>query len=242
MNIATIVQARISSTRLPGKILLQMGNKTMLEQVITRLSQVKQINQIVVATSTDSSDDPIITLCQKRQYRYYRGSSTDVLSRYYEAAKKYSADIIIRITSDNPLIDSGLIDEGLSLFLQGNFDYVANKVDPFYVIGFEYEIMTFAALRKAYLNATTEAEHEHVTPYIWHTHPGEFKIKKFPYTSITKKYRLAVDTPEDFNLVKILIEKYAADIKSFTDIIKILETNPHLTNINKHIEQKQLGK
>lgn len=242
MNIVALIQARTSSTRLPNKVLLKMGNKTMLEQVVIRTKKTRKINDIIVVTSTDPSDDLIAQLCHQRKYKHFRGSLTDVLSRYYEAAKKYNADVIIRVTSDNPLIDPHLIDKGITLFLSGNYDYVANKVEPFSVIGFEYEIMTFAALEKAFLNATSELEHEHVTPYIWHTHPEQFKIKKFPYTSITKKYRLTVDTSEDFELTKILIEKYNAETKSFAQIMAILENNPQLVTINQHVEQKQLGK
>lgn len=238
MNIVAIIQARMSSSRLPGKVLLKMDNKTMLEHVRAKVSQVKQINLIVLATSTDPTDDGIFDLCQQKGFVCFRGSLTDVLNRYYEAGKKYKADVVIRITCDNPLIDPQLIDEGITIFKRGNYDYVANKVEPANVIGFEYEIINFSSLEKAFFEAKTSKEREHVTPYIWRTHPEYFKLRKLPYTKNKNQYRLTVDTKEDFELVKILVEKYHADILSFKKIITILDTHPELAAINRCIQQK----
>jgi spore coat polysaccharide biosynthesis protein SpsF len=240
-NVIAIIQARMSSTRLPGKVLLPIKGKPLLWYVVNRTRKSRLISNVIVATSTDSTDDPIARYCQDHTIAYFRGDLKDVLARYYGAAVKQSASTVVRITSDCPLIDGSLIDKGLRLFSTGKYDYVSNILKRTYPRGFDFEIFSIKALQTAYRKATLEPEREHVTPYIWRNHPKDFRIGQVSEEIDSSKYRITVDTREDFELVKILIERYSADTKNYQEIIDILDKDPALVNINKHIEQKHYG-
>ena len=160
-NIMALIQARCSSTRLPGKILLPLGGKTVLEQVIDRVKQSKRLDEVIVLTSKEASDDPVQTLCQEKGIKYYRGDLHDVLSRYYHAAIEYQADYIIRITADCPMYDPSILDKMLEQY-QGQ-DYMSNTIDRKFPRGLDTEIFTFKTLKSMWKQAKDADEREHVT-------------------------------------------------------------------------------
>lgn len=241
-NIIAIIQARMSSTRLPAKVLLPIGGKPVLEYVIARTRQAVSINNVVIATTKNAEDNAIVDFCKNNSTDFYRGDLHNVLDRYFQAAKLYKADVIIRVTSDCPLVDGMLIDRGLQLFRSEGFEYVSNTVTRTFPRGFDFEIFTFDALKTAHTRATDEAEKEHVTPYIWRNHPQDFKIAQVTQQKDASKYRITIDTPEDFEVLRLLIEKYGAHRKNASEIIDILDQHPEIARINEHIEQKQYGK
>ncbi len=241
MQIVLIIQARMSSTRLPGKVLLPINGEALLWYVVNRIKCTKHIDQVVIATSTNASDDKLYIYCQKQQYTVFRGKLDDVLSRYYETAKEFKADTVIRITSDCPLIDGDLISQGLEQYLEENSDYLSNTIKRTFPRGFDFEIFTFKALETAYKNAHDTVEREHVTPYIYRTHRQEFKISQFVQRIDKSAYQLSVDTQEDYQLIKILIENYHADSLNCQQIISLLDSHPELPAINNHIPRKHFG-
>ena len=236
MKIGIITQARMTSTRLPGKVLQKIANKTLLEYHIERAQQAGF--PVVIATSTDHTDDAIEQLCQIKQWQYFRGDLENVLSRYYHAAQTYHFETIVRITSDCPFIDGQLIKEGYQIFKDTHCEYLSNTVHRTYPRGFDFEIMTSSALEKAYLHATEDFEKEHVTPYIWKTHPDQFRIEQFTQRKDYSDFRITVDTKEDFEVIQQLIEDYHADKMRYNEIIQLLIDHPEIVAINKNVEQK----
>lgn len=242
MKIVAIVQTRMSSSRLPGKVLTKIGSKSMLEHVLAGVSKSKLINYSVVATTHDKSDDAIVQLCKRKKIKYFRGSMYDVLGRYYQAAIVFDASIIVRVCSDCPLIDGKMIDTGMKMFLDSNLDYFSNTVDATYPIGFNFEILTLNALSQAFKNAKDLPEREHVTPYIWKNNPKKFKIGQLKNPLGDKsKYRITVDTNEDMLAVEMLIKKFQAHKKGYMEIIKILDKHPEIVSLNEEIAQKKYG-
>lgn len=243
-KIAAIVQARIGSTRLPGKILKELSGKPVLWHVVNRLSYSKLCNKIVVATTTEPEDDKVEYFCAENNFPYYRGSSDNVLSRYYEAAKIFGSDIIIRITSDCPLIDPDIIDKMLEQFIseKSNIDYMSNVFTRTFPRGLDTEIFTFDALEKSFSNAVNQNELEHVTPYIYQ-HPEIFKIKNFANNKDLSFHRWTVDTVEDFKLINSIYENLYIPEKIFllNDILKLFDKHPELIKINQNVKQKNLG-
>ena len=243
MKVTAIIQARMGSTRLPGKILKTVNGKTLLEYQLERVRQAKTIDKIIVATTVKETDQPIIDLCEKLGIDYYRGSEHDVLSRYYETAKTYHSDVIIRLTSDCPIIDPSVIDKTVQHFLnnQESVDYVSNTLERTYPRGLDTEVFSFAALKKAYNEAVLPRDREHVTAYFY-TNPNLFKLQNVKNKYSNHNYRWTVDTEEDFELVRlILMELYNPDkIFYLEDVIELLKQHPEWNEINAHIEQKKL--
>lgn len=236
-----IVQARYGSTRLKGKIFKEISGKPMLWHVINRLSFCKMVDKIVVATTTDHEDDKTEQFCIDNNISCYRGDVDDVLSRYYETAKKFCADIIIRITSDCPLIDPVILDKMLEQLLSASepIDYFSNVIQRSFPRGLDIEIFSFEALEKAFNEARTNFDREHVTPYFYNN-PDLFKTKNYLNDVDYSFHRWTVDTEEDFMLIeKIYHSLYKAEkIFLFEDILKLFEINPDLIKINQHIKQK----
>ena len=239
-NILIISQARYDSTRLPGKVLLKIQNKPLLWYVIRRLERVKTPNQIIIATAKSPSNKPIIEFAKENGINYYVGSENDVLDRYYQAAKKFKGEIIVRITSDCPLMDPNLIDYGLNMILENAFDYVSNVHPPTYPDGFDIEIFSFDALKKTWNEAKKPSDREHVTPYIWNN-PDKFIIGNYENDVDLSNLRLTVDTKEDFILISTLIEKFYDNWSKFTmnDIINYLKENPELLKINSQYNRNE---
>ncbi len=241
-----IVQARTGSSRLPGKIFKDLCGSPILWHVWNRLSHAKLIDKIVIATTTLPEDNKVEEFCRINQILFYRGSSHDVLSRYYEAAKKFDADIIIRVTSDCPVIDPTIIDLIVGKFLDNNkkeqLDYMSNSVVRTFPRGLDAEIFTFEALEKAYRETKENYEREHVTPYLYQ-HPEIFNIQNFSNEKDYSFHRWTVDTEEDFKLIEeIYTELYnPMKIFLFNDILKLFDRRPELLSINQNIKQKSLG-
>jgi len=227
----------MGSTRLQGKVLKTIADKTVLGHDIARLKKVKNADLIIIATSKEEADKVIIEECQKYEVECYRGSDSDVLERFYEAAKQYELTDIVRICSDNPLLDWEIIDKEIDLYLTGQYDIVksGNNIP----LGFGGEIFSYASLKEAYDNADKEYQHEHVTPYIYeHSEKaGLYNIEQ-DYS----KYRFTLDTPADWKLVNALYEKLYHGKHDFCldDVIEVMETNEELFKLNAHIKQKQV--
>lgn len=241
MKTVAIIQARMSSTRLPGKVLMTIAKKPMLSFVVDRLLKAKSIDEVVVATSRDQSDDKIVKFCQREKILYFRGDLENVLDRYFNCAREHKAQIVVRVTSDCPLIDPQVIDEGLKKFQAVRADYLSNTLERTFPRGFDFEVLSFEALSEACRSATTPEEKEHVTPFIWKNVKKQFFIEQLTQKNNQSQYRLTVDTPEDFLLLKILIEKYNAHNLGHQKISQILSQHPELVLINRHIEQKKAG-
>lgn len=239
MTITVIIQARMGSTRLPGKINLPLGTTTVLEHVIHRVSTANIPDAIMVATTTSDLDDKTVELAKKSNALIFRGSEEDVLNRFYEAAKSISASIIVRITADCPFIDPILLDNMLEHFMSTKgSDYLSNTIERTYPRGLDIEIFSFHALSVAEKNAAHTFEREHVTPYIYH-HPEVFKISQYTQTKNHAHYRLTLDTPEDWQLISTLYQRLDEQKKSkdTASILNLLEHEPALLKINQHIQQ-----
>lgn len=239
-HIGIITQARMTSTRLPGKILKEVNHKSLLQYHIDRLLQTGF--EVIIATTTNNTDDPVCEFAEKQKIKYHRGSEDNVLSRFYEAAKKFDLDVIIRVTSDCPLIDPHLIRNSVEKYLQFNNQnlYMSNGTERTFARGFDFEIFSFQLLEEAFKNATDKSDQEHVTPYIWKNRSGKVELYPVKQTIDNSRFRITVDTADDFELIKTLIEKYNADQLSYNEIEKILAENPALVSLNAHIEQKKV--
>jgi spore coat polysaccharide biosynthesis protein SpsF len=240
-KVVIVIQARMQSTRLPGKVLKKVLDKPLLFYLIERLRSVANADRIVVATTQSKADDAIASYCKRNDIIFYRGDEKDVLGRYCEAAKKNHADIVVRITADCPLIDPAVVDKVIKFFLDHNFDYVGNTLSLTFPRGMDTEVFSMKTLEEADLAAKLESEREHVTLYIYR-HPERFKLANVSYVQDKSDYRLTVDTKEDFDLIKKIIEKLYTQNPDFTleDILNLLEKNPKLSNINCHVAQKQI--
>lgn len=237
--VAIITQARINSSRLPNKIFLEADDKPFLLHHIERIEKTGL--PIIVATTNDGSETPIVDFCESRGVKYYRGDENDVLKRYYEAAKQFNVTTIIRITSDCPLIDPGIILKGLAAYqMQPANTYYSNALKRTYPRGMDYEIFSFDLLKEAFENATEPPEREHVTPFIWKNRSGNVNIVNDVQADDSSTYRITLDTKEDQELITKLIGEYNADKLDCAGIVEILRNNPGLAEINKLIEQKKI--
>lgn len=242
MNTVAIVQARMGSTRLPGKVLKKLVDCSVIVHVINRLKEVSNINRIVVATTTLKQDDCIVEELKKHDVIICRGSEQDVLGRYYESAVKSNAANIIRITADCPLIDPGLVENIVEFFKEKKVDYVSNSLIRTFPRGLDTEVFTMEALERAYKNAKDPVLREHVTPYIY-TNPDKFRIKNFINDINFSNYRWTLDTIEDWHLISEIYQRLYEPGKMFywQEVLHLMENYPELTFINAHIEQKKLG-
>lgn len=236
-----IVQARMTSSRLPGKVLKKVLGRPLLQYLIERLQRCKSTGEVVIATSTDSSDDPIVALCGSLEVPVVRGPLDDVLLRYWMAAKRYEADPVIRICSDCVLIDPEIIDEALEFFLSApqRYDYVCNFFMRCYPRGFEVEVFTQEALKQAEGKARKADEREHVTPFILR-HKELFSHGSVVSDKNLGMHRWVVDTEEDFELVNRVIEKLYPKNPEFSmeDIQQLLGEHPEWVALNANVQQK----
>ncbi len=244
MKTVIIVQARMTSTRLPRKVLKQVLGKSLLEYQIERLQRVKLADEIVMATTTNQTDNPIVDLCNRLSVSYFRGSEADVLERYYQAATAHQATVVVRVTSDCPLIDPQVIDRVIDYYLQkkSTYDYVSNGIKRTYPRGMDTEVFSFSVLEQAFLEATAQPDREHVTPFIYRQ-PQRYRLGHVIYAEDCSHHRWTVDTPEDFDLIKKIIEAVYPNQPNFTleDCLHLLQQHPEWYFINSHIEQKQYG-
>lgn len=242
MKIGVVIQARMGSTRLPGKVLFQLEEKSVLEHVVNRCQQIELANEIIVATTDHKQDDVIEKVCEKLNVKCFRGNEHNVLKRYYDCATMYQTDVIVRITSDCPLIDPWLSNQVIKQFFSNdNIDYCSNTLERTFPRGLDTEVFSFNALEKAYIHGSTESDLEHVTLYIYRN-PDKFKLSSIISKADFSNHRWTLDTPEDWELIQ---EIYSALYKknplfSWQDVLLFLNNNPDLLKINNFIQQKNI--
>ena len=234
--IAGIIQARMGSTRLPGKILKKINGVALLGYQVERVRKSSLLDKVVVATSILDKDDIVEKFCKKNNIECFRGSENDVLSRYYECAQRYNADIIVRLTADCPLSDPKIIDDTIKFYTNTKVDYVANTVPQEtskYPDGFDVEVFSMKALKKAYEKVNDSNDREHVTFYFWKYNNG-FKTAQLGNSKNYSKYRLTVDYPEDFEIVEFVIKelKKRNIFGHMDEIVEILDLNPAIREKN----------
>lgn len=242
-KIIAVIQARLTSTRLPKKIMLDLHGKPLLCHVVERVKQAKLIDSIVLAIPDSSSNDDLGLFVKQYDWNVFRGSENDVLSRYYHAATQFKADVIVRITSDCPLIDPKIIDETIKQHIRDGNDYTAVGVEGGFPRGLDVEVFNFISLKIAYSSAVERSEREHVTLFIYQN-PKLFRICFVEANGILKRpdIRLTVDTEEDLLLIREIysaLNNYGNHF-STEDVLAIIDNNPYLQSINKHIVQKDI--
>lgn len=239
MNLA-IIQARLASTRLPAKIMLEVCGKTLLEHMIERVKHSKKIDEIVIATTDNKLDDIIVEWCKKHKIKFFRGPELDVLKRFKLTNDIYDADTIVRICSDNPLIDPKTIDEILEIYKSNNYDFVSNLFPlegRTFPDGTSIEVFSSKLLLEADLKAKKPSEREHVTFYFW-MQPERFKIFRYDYPKNYSKFRFNLDYVEDYCLIRSVFESLYSKNKIFSmeDVILWLEHNPKILKFNEKIK------
>ena len=234
MNLA-VIQARFSSSRLPGKVLKPLHGEAMLLQQIKRLKKAKAIDRLVVATSSQASDNPIEALCLEQGIDYFRGDLDDVLGRFYHCALKYNASNLIRLTGDCPLLDPNVVDAAIKLHLASGADYTSNCTERTYPDGQDVEVFTMAALHQAFGKAKKPSEREHVTPYIREN--TDFSQAHLTQTADWSELRMSVDHPADFQFAETVYgHLYDANPDfSLADIVALLQAHPEIADINQGI-------
>ncbi len=245
-KIGIVIQARMGSTRLPSKIIKKLyENENILSLLIKRMKLSKLVDIIIIATTPSEINQPIIILAKELGVSSFIGSENNVLKRYYEAAKEYKLDLIIRITSDCPFVDPFILDEMIKFYENHDYDYIKNIDETTsFPRGFDIEIFTFKVLEKIFSIAKTKPEKEHVTSGIY-SHPEIFSIYNYNVPSLKKfeNLRLTIDEKEDLvlckKIYKILVSKGKSIDFSIFDIFDIIRNQPELININKHVQQKK---
>jgi len=240
MKVLTIIQARISSSRLPGKAMMEIKGKPILEHIVTSLKFSKQSDKLIIATSDNTDDNSIENLAKKLGVFCFRGSKNDVLDRFYKCAKLHGGELIIRITADCPLIDPEVVDEAIVLCKMGNYDYCSNMINQTYPQGYLVEILTFETLEKLYKNCHNPLSREHVT-YDIRKHPENYKIKELllPTNQDRHQWRLTLDYEEDFKLLsKIFSYLYKPNSYiRYNSVVQLLDKHPELLELNRmHID------
>jgi glutamate-1-semialdehyde 2,1-aminomutase/spore coat polysaccharide biosynthesis protein SpsF len=236
-KVVAIIQARMGATRLPGKVLAEIAGRPMLWHVVNRVRIARSVDKVVVATSNRSSDDAVAEFCVQNDIEFFRGSETDVLDRFYQTAKHFNADVVVRITADCPLIDPQVVDMVVSTYLEGGYDYVTNTLRYTYPNGMDVEVFSFAALEKAWREARLPAEREHVTPYLRAS--GRFRVFNVENEADLSKRNLrwTVDEPADLEFVRAVYARLGGDKQPFglSDILELLDKEPDLMQINSGI-------
>ena len=245
-RIIVIIQARMSSTRLPGKVLKEIAGKPMLAWVVERARGAQTVSEVVVATTVEPSDDPIVSFCAQMGYACTRGSLTDVLDRYYQAARAYNADVVVRVTADCPLIDPAEIDHVVREYQRSGVDFAANRLPPpfgrTYPIGLDTEVCSFAALERAWREAKEPYQREHVMPYLYEE-PGRFKVLRVDHDPDYGDLRWTVDTPQDLELVRAIFERMAGRVDfGWLDVLELFQHEPELARLNAGVGQKFYNK
>ncbi len=229
-----IIQARMGSTRLPGKVMLNILGKPVLWHVVNRVSKARLIDGLIVATTVNSEDDILVEFCKSNGVLVFRGSEKDVLDRYYQCAKEYNIKDTVRITADCPLHDPNVIDKVIKEYLGGDCDYACNTIEYSFPDGFDVEIFSFTALEDAWKNAKLTSEREHVTPYIRKNE--KFRKKNVFSNKKYLLYRCSLDHPEDYEFIKRIYEGIGREMFYIDDVINYLRKHQELLKINQHIE------
>ncbi len=236
-----ILQARMTSVRLPGKVMKPLLEKPMISRQIERIKRAPAISRLFVATGVDTADNPLSEWCQSNGIDCFRGSQDDVLDRFYQATERVpEATHIVRMTADCPLIDPDVIESVIQLCLRGGYDYASNTQPPTYPDGLDVEIMTRQALVDSWKKAKKTSEREHVTPYLYH-HPAEFKIGQLRNTSDLSALRWTVDETADFEFVETIYQNLYPTNPQFkmADILSFIEQKPELLKLNAHFKRNE---
>jgi spore coat polysaccharide biosynthesis protein SpsF len=237
-----IIQARMGSTRLPGKVMADIAGAPMLTRVVSRTARATSVDRVVVATTTEPVDDQLVAMCIHQGWDVFRGSQHDLLDRYYQAALLYRADVVVRITSDCPFIDPEIIDQVVGSLSTSSTraDYASSTILPrTFPRGLDTEAMTFAALERAWKQDADPMLREHVTPYIYQ-HPEQFALTRVDNETDLSAHRWTVDTAEDLALVRRIYDSFTDDYFSWRDVLRLVEEHPDWEDINRGIEQKSL--
>ena len=258
-RVIAIIQGRMSSSRLPGKILADIAGQPMLQRVFIRTSRASTITETIFATTTDPSDDPVAEYCEFSGIPFTRGSLYDVLDRYYQAASQTKADVIVRITADCPLIDPVLIDDVVNILLKGEYDFACNRLPPpwhrTYPIGLDTEACTFKVLELAWKEAKEPQHREHAMPYFYEgvelipesrtletgISPRGFRVALLHHTTDLGDYRWTVDTPEDLEFMRQVYSHFdGRDGFSWKEVLDLVHDEPKLMMINAGVQHKTL--
>ena len=240
-KIGAIVEARMNSTRLPGKILMDIGNKPSLKHTTDRLALVKEIDEIIIATTTNKNDDVVEIFCKKNNISCFRGSENNVLNRVLKASYKFDIDIIVEITGDSVFVDHQIISEAITEYLNGNNDFVANCVsEPMYIAGFDARVFATHLLQEIEKKIVDDEDFEHVTSYIW-KNPSKFSIKNIapPKLLESGSIFLGLDTTEDLKLLREIYKALGKEDLYFNgeEIVKFLKNNNEIAKINDNIKR-----
>ncbi len=258
-RVVAIIQGRMSSSRLPGKILADIAGQPMLARVFIRTSRASAVSETLFATTTDASDDPVAEYCDWSGIPVRRGSLYDVLDRYYQSAQEAKADVVVRITADCPVIDPALIDDVVNTLLEGEYDFACNRLPPpwgrTYPIGLDTEVCTFAALERAWKEAKEPQQREHVMPYFYEgvelktenrtlqtgVSPRGFNIALLHHPTDFGDYRWTVDTPEDLEFMRQVYSRFdGRDDFSWKEVLDLVHNEPDLMKINAGVQHKTL--
>ena len=238
MKTVAVVQARMGSTRLPGKVLLPLLGEPVLTRVMRRIARAERLDEWVVATTVDPGDDPIAALAASEGWLLVRGSVDDLLDRYVEAARARDADVVVRITADCPLIDPAIVDETVAVFEAGECDYAATGLEPrTFPRGLDVEVVARAALEQAWRDDAEPAWREHATPYIYR-HPELFRLCRVGSDMDGSAHRWTVDTPEDYELVRRIYDALGRDDFSWREALAVVEAHPDWMELNRNVVQK----
>jgi spore coat polysaccharide biosynthesis protein SpsF (cytidylyltransferase family) len=238
--VIAIIQARTGSSRLPQKVLLKIREKTLLELYIARLRRSRSIDKIVIATTQKPDDLIIEEIARKCRIDCFKGAENDLVDRYYQCAKKYEADTIVRVTSDDPFVDYQIIDRAITIFRESRADFVTNHFKPTYPEGLDVEIYSFQTLKRIWQDARLPSEREHVFPFV-ENNQDKFKIINFSQNQNNSHIRWTIDYECDYEMTKAVYDVLYDDNPVFLqkDILDLLEKNPQISELNNHIERKE---
>lgn len=234
-RVGIITQARTTSTRLPGKVLAAIGGRTALDHHLDRLATSGL--DAYVATTTNAADDAIVELADQRGVRCYRGSEPDVLARFHECATAHRLDVVVRVTSDCPLIDGQVVADAVQQYVARDDPdvYLSNVVVRTFPRGFDFEVFSADALAEAFTAANTREQREHVTPYLRES--GRLRLEDWTWSEDKSRYRVTLDTADDLRLIRALVVDHHANVLDCAGIIRILDNHPELAQINEHVKQ-----
>jgi glutamate-1-semialdehyde 2,1-aminomutase len=240
LKIVAIVQARMGSTRLPNKVMMPICGVPMIELLLDRLANAQELDQIIVATTEDKRNNPLIQHVKNIGYACEQGSENDVLDRFVCAAHKHQADIVVRITGDCPLLDPVIIDNMIVMFKNGKYDYITNSNPPTFPDGLDAEVMSFYCLEEAHKNSFLHSEREHVTPYL-RAHPEKYRLGNYASNIDLSHMRWTVDEPEDFEFVSLVYHNLYSgnDIFSTEQILALLKERQGFQEINSRFERNE---
>ena len=240
MRVIAIVQARMGSTRLPGKVLKQLGGRSVLSWVIARVRQFSRIDSLLIATTVEPADEAVVKEAERCSAEVFRGNESDVLDRYYRGACHARADVIVRITSDCPLIDPEVSDHTIQKFLDERPDYASNGLERTYPRGLDTEVLKSSALERAWREASEPYQRAHVTPYLYQN-PDKFRLLSVKGEADFSGYRWTLDTQEDAEFLQEVFARLGGSVDfTWRDVLRLLEREPALAEINQQIRQKAL--